>query len=332
MIRNIVAADLDGDGNDEVVVLGSDGETPHVTSAELRVLTIRGGSLDVLAKTRWNDAEATQGFGLATGDVDGDGRVDIVTGGFAQSDATERGELGVWRLDGGELHATAKTTFTQGGWTSTRVNAVAVADLDGDGRAEIVTAGRHGMFRDKTREEGDLRVFALRGGSLAERSRRSWVRDGATRFRTVRILRSPGEGTALIAAGGQSMAESRRATLGVFRFAQGALDDGLETRTPGEEMKGGEIRDLFEVAGADGEHLVSAGSLERHAERIWVWRRAGDHLDLERVETAPTAAEEGEARGLVVWPTARGPLLLTVGHEQRQAHYAGEVLNWGRIM
>jgi hypothetical protein len=118
----VATGDTDGDGTDEIIVGAGVGGGPRV-----RVLTRAG---DVRADWFAYDAALRGGVRVAAGDTDGDGRAEIVTG--AGSAAPH---VRVFSSAGNQELANyfAYTPTLSGG-----VN-VAAGDLDGDGRAEIVT-------------------------------------------------------------------------------------------------------------------------------------------------------------------------------------------------
>ena len=121
---NVAAGDVDGDGRDEIVTAGGWGGR-----AELRVFDGTGAreTPTILANPFGAGAE------VAAGDVDGDGRAELVT-----SDA--RGGPNVQVFDAVSGRRTAFFGLWQCGPCSNTTVRTAVADVDGDGRAEIVTA------------------------------------------------------------------------------------------------------------------------------------------------------------------------------------------------
>jgi hypothetical protein len=125
---SVAAADLDGDGRAELVVGAMAGAAPHVKVFDA------DGSLrfSFLAY----DASFTGGVSVAVGDVNGDGVDDIVTG------AGPGGGPHVKVFDGRNgteiASLLAYDTQFRGGVR------VAAADLDGDGRAEIIAGAMAG--------------------------------------------------------------------------------------------------------------------------------------------------------------------------------------------
>lgn len=84
----------------------------------------------------------THAYGLALGDIDGDGDLDILTG----NDAAASAEVVVWKNP-----LTSTPPFSATGWisspvgtTSDHANAVAVVDLDHDGDLDAVSANHDG--------------------------------------------------------------------------------------------------------------------------------------------------------------------------------------------
>jgi hypothetical protein len=142
-----VRGDIDGDGQADIINGGEPG-----SAANVRVLSGADGA--VLA-----DFPAYPGFGggvhVAAGDIDGDGRADIVTGAGAGGGPHVRAFRGV---DGTVL--ADFLAFDPGFAAGVHV---ATGDLDGDGRAEIITVGGPGGGQQ-------ARVFHVEGGStrLAE--------------------------------------------------------------------------------------------------------------------------------------------------------------------
>jgi lipoprotein-anchoring transpeptidase ErfK/SrfK len=120
----IASGDVDGDGTTDLVVGAGPGRLP-----EVRIFSVDGAQrYSFRAYPEWFRG----GVHVAVGDLDGDGRSEIVTAPGAGIEP----QINVFRADGsqviqGGVWAYAKTF--QGG-----VN-IAVGDLDDDGKAEVVT-------------------------------------------------------------------------------------------------------------------------------------------------------------------------------------------------
>lgn len=136
---NVAAGDLTGDGRDDIVVGAGAGGGPQV-----KVFDGRDGRLERAL------APFANGFGggitVAAGDIDGDGRADLVAGTDADPSAGSHGGPQVKVFSGADHTLLAELrpygTDFQGGVR------VATSDLDGDGRADLLTVpGNQGASR-----------------------------------------------------------------------------------------------------------------------------------------------------------------------------------------
>ncbi|MBI4135529.1 S8 family serine peptidase [Candidatus Uhrbacteria bacterium] len=126
----LAVGDLDGDGVSEIIAAPGKG-TGY--GGEVRVFDARG---NLKRRLQAYPSNFTGGVNVAAGDLDGDGRAEIVT---APIDATSP-EVRVYSAEGSWLRA---FLAYQGGYQG-GVN-VAVGDVDGDGISEIITGpGRGG--------------------------------------------------------------------------------------------------------------------------------------------------------------------------------------------
>jgi hypothetical protein len=131
---NLAAGDLDGDGSDEIITGAGPGAVfgPHVRGWRQSggsVMPMPGVSFMAYGTLRW-------GVNVATGDLDGDGREEIVTG-AGPGDVFGPHVRG-WRYNGGAITPLQPVSFLAYGTNQYGVK-VACGDIDGDGMAEIVT-------------------------------------------------------------------------------------------------------------------------------------------------------------------------------------------------
>lgn len=136
-VHGLDVADLDGDGQDELIV-GAYSQTSSVTIAVLE----RPAALS----EPWPRTEIAGGFGVVAaespkvqvGDFDGDGNLDIV------ASAQGGGDLRVYR---GMGDGSFQQCDVRGGYVG--LNGLAQADFDGDGRLDILTSSFEFGSRDR---------------------------------------------------------------------------------------------------------------------------------------------------------------------------------------
>lgn len=127
----VAIGDLDGDGMNDIVTGTGPGVEGH-----LRIFTERGKAKLLPGGLYPAGRKSKVGINVAVGDVDGDGKADIVTAPASGSDGTVR----VWKADGKQL-ATIKS------FDDKNLNGVhvAVGDVDGDGKGDVIAAPAFGL-------------------------------------------------------------------------------------------------------------------------------------------------------------------------------------------
>ncbi|HTK74074.1 MAG TPA: FG-GAP-like repeat-containing protein [Gemmataceae bacterium] len=126
----VAAADVTGDGRADIITGTGPGGGPHVNVFD-------GTSLALYRQFMAFDSGFRGGVTVAAGDVNGDGRADVVTG------AGPGGGPGVRVWDGNSFTVLADFfAFTPSFSGGVRV---ATADLDGNGRADLVVGSGSGM-------------------------------------------------------------------------------------------------------------------------------------------------------------------------------------------
>ena len=126
----LAAGDLDGDGRDEIVATTNRGGTPKIA-----IFTYQGGHLTFRRSFYAYSQKLFSGVFVSVGDVNGDGKADIVTVPQVGAGPQVRVFDGNGRAIGG-FFAYAKSART--GLT------VTLADVNGDGQKEIITAPLRG--------------------------------------------------------------------------------------------------------------------------------------------------------------------------------------------
>jgi hypothetical protein len=204
VITSVATSDVDGDGTVEVVTGGSyfDGER------EVAQLVVwKASNWEVEGVTCWYWTGDTRINAIASGNLDGDDDVEIITGGFFSDGTRKVAQLVVW--DGATLAVDGLTTWY---WTdNTEINAVKIADVDGDGVAEIITGG---YYQDGVREVAQLVVW--NGTTFTVENLAVWYWTGDTRINAIDVANVDGDAQLEIVTGGYYTDAQRIAQLVVW--------------------------------------------------------------------------------------------------------------------
>jgi hypothetical protein len=132
-IWSVAVGDVDGDGQQEIVTGGRYHDSPR----DVAQLCVWDGATLALENVKtWYWTGDTYIMSVGIDDVDGDGLVEVVSGGY-YGDGDYYAQLCVW--DEGSLALECSTTWNWG--QSTDINSVVVGNVDGDAKPEIVTGG-----------------------------------------------------------------------------------------------------------------------------------------------------------------------------------------------
>jgi uncharacterized protein YjdB len=125
---NVVTSDIDGDGKPDLVVANS----PGFPFGSFSIFRNTSSSGTVTFAARVDTTLGTDGTSVATGDLDGDGKPDVVVANYGSS------TISVFRNTStlGTVSFAAKVVYL----TANSPRSVAIGDMDGDGKPDIVVA------------------------------------------------------------------------------------------------------------------------------------------------------------------------------------------------
>ena len=209
-ISSVAVGDVDGDGDMEIVTGGY-----CYGSAQLCVWD--GETLVLEGVRTWKWVENTEIRSVAVGDVDGDGDMEIMTGGDYLSGSFRVAQLCVW--DGETLVLEGVRTWK---WAeSTEVSSVAVGDVDGDGQMEIVTGGVYSVYSIGVHAQ----LCVWDGETLVLEGVRTWYWDYGILINSVLVGDVDGDGQMEIVTGGAYWGGPYNSQLCVWSGATLALED-----------------------------------------------------------------------------------------------------------
>jgi hypothetical protein len=202
-IASVAIGDVDGDGGNEIVTGGAffDG-----TRWNAQLVVWNGSTLAVERIFPWRWISDTQVASVAVGDVDGDGGVEIVTGGTFFDGTRYNAQLVVW--NGSTLAAERVVPWF---WVSnTYIANVAVGNFSGSTGLDVITAGR---YNDGTRN--NAQVIDWNGATMGLNSNAAWFWISDTEANSV-AMGDFGAGNRVIAGGSYSDLTRSNAQLTVW--------------------------------------------------------------------------------------------------------------------
>src|SRR5262245_27530608 len=369
-IRTLRAADLDGDGRDELIALGRIGDEHTDSQGELQIFRYDEVQWKPIVLQRWQSGQYTHGYGMDIADLDGDRSPEIITGGFFGRNELEQAELRVWKLKGQQLALIASTAWgSESG--STRINSVRVGDITGDAKPEIVSAGRTGQIRTEehltTQEADQLVVWRLEGTQLVRQTVYESNPADRSRFRELRLVDLDGlPGLELLAVGRREPAQSSRGGKGggggggkgtgggrgagtgggraaaeqsphfrplvsLFKLQDGALKRLSDADFA---VSLGEVRDVVTARNKNGSvQVVTIAASELKPDRtarLDLWELHGLSLQ-SKSKRIVTLGDETRARQIILWGPNGERRVLTVGFVQRGEQILGQMLDWGPL-
>jgi hypothetical protein len=199
-VSSIFVSDLDKDGAPEILTVSRvKGGTDY--SAQLCVWQWTGDSLVLLKSIEWGSASGASANSVYAYDLNDDGEVEVVTGGYDNGLTNSSGQLRVWHWNREELTLEANlewrlvegvygATISGDPMGNTLVENLKVDDVDGDGTAEIVTGG---FAYDGANVTAQLRIWNWNGSTLALEKSREWVTEDITEVKAIALADVDGD-------------------------------------------------------------------------------------------------------------------------------------------
>jgi len=224
-----VLADVNGDGRADVIGFGQGGTLVALANADGSI----GGAATAIADFGVQQGWTSQnGFARLVGDVNGDGRADLV--GFGQQGTL----VALGRADGtfGSLIAGIDNFGVAQGWTSDDRTHRTLADVNGDGKLDVVGFGFAGTYVALANGDGTFAPATLAMADFG--TRQGWTSNDAF-SRIVADINGDGkadivgftnDGVLVAFGNGDGSFQPVRADVGDFGHVQGWSSDNLAHR------------------------------------------------------------------------------------------------------
>ncbi|MGB9960099.1 MAG: FG-GAP repeat domain-containing protein [Candidatus Bathyarchaeales archaeon] len=187
---SVYAFDLNGDNTVEIVTAGYIGEIKN-SSGHLAVWQLTGTQLSLKDKAEWQIVKGvysvdvsgspmgnTMASNLKVADVDHDSIAEIVTCGFTYNGNKVQGQLRIWNYTGAKLSLEESVEWTT--LDITHATSLSIADVDGDGKNEVVTSGYTAGYNSwapnaANKSRGELKVWSWDGKNVTLEQSIDWI-------------------------------------------------------------------------------------------------------------------------------------------------------------
>jgi hypothetical protein len=193
-VRSIFVCDVDEDNTPEILTVGR-AYNASQPNAQLNIWRWDGSILSNVTSAEWSATnDIARANSVYAADLDKDGIVEIVTGGYVYSPTNSSGQLRIWQFDGTKLSLKANAEWRMvEGYSldsagnvmgNTMVYTIKVADVDDDGFSEVVSGG---FTYDGTRVEAQLRIWNWTNGVLDLEESREWITSDITELKSISV-------------------------------------------------------------------------------------------------------------------------------------------------
>jgi len=178
-VFGVYVYDLDSDGTDEIISIGKSGGNDVV---QTRVWNYTNNQINLEASNNWGlvSGQDAEGYVIAVGDADEDGKVELFTAGIAYDGTRYNAFIRVYNYTQGNLAVENTTNWYTTGLTE--AFGLAVEDIDYDGSLEVVASGN---YYDGTRDIESVWVYNYSANTLFLEDSEHWYIAGHSSATTV---------------------------------------------------------------------------------------------------------------------------------------------------
>ena len=213
-ISSIFVSDVDKDGLSEIVTVGRL-RKDSLNTGQLCLWHFKDSALSLAGKLEMDLANVTNANSVYASDLDNNGNIEIIVGGYSGNLNNSRGQVSLWQWNGQEFFPKANENWqlipeiyaeniAGGVQGNTIVNNVKADDLDGNGFKEIVSGG---FAFDGEKVNAQLKIWRWDGVALTTLASQEWATDYLTEVKSISIDDVDNDGKKEVVTSGITAAE-----------------------------------------------------------------------------------------------------------------------------
>jgi hypothetical protein len=213
-VSSIFVSDVDRDGLSEIVTVGRLRKDSFNTG-QLCLWHFKDNALSLAGRLELDVANVTNANSVYASDLDNNGNIEIIVGGYSDNLNNSKGQLSLWQWDGQEFSLKANENWqlvpeiyaqtiagaVQG---NTIVNNVKAADLDGNGFKEVISGG---FAFDGEKVNAQLKIWRWDGNALTRIESQEWATDYLTEVKSISLDDVDNDGRTEVVTSGITAAE-----------------------------------------------------------------------------------------------------------------------------
>jgi hypothetical protein len=213
-VSSIFVSDVDKDGISEIATVGRLRKN-SLNTGQLCLWHFKDSALSLAGRLEMDVANVTNANSVYASDLDNNGNIEIIVGGYSDNLNNSKGQLSIWQWNGQEFSLKANENWqlvpeiyaetiagaVQG---NTIVNNVKATDLDGNGFKEIVSGG---FAFDGEKVNAQLIIWRWDGVALARLESKEWATDYLTEVKSISLDDVDNDGKTEVVTSGITAAE-----------------------------------------------------------------------------------------------------------------------------